>query len=214
VSARFDVLSRELASRVTKTRITLAFTEATTLETVGELLAELPENWCLEFYNRGFHSPSDPGAYVTMIRTGDRFWYQTANYGWTGPWVKRTLATAAAMVHRCRCDRDPSYPGSPMRRTLVRMPASECRPFSPRPPQRAWLTSAVLALARAVHNLRLYNRLPILADALEEAGCDNPNLLAHCRVGRWHPHGCWIASWLMSAKRTRPRSAPKTRRRG
>jgi len=44
-----------------------------------------------------------------------------------------------------------------------------------------WGTETVVALASAIYTAGAYDRLPILADALEEAGCDDPELLADCR---------------------------------
>jgi hypothetical protein len=60
-------------------------------------------------------------------------------------------------------------------------------PFDP-----AWRTPAVRELARAITLDRAYDRLPILADALEEAGCDNPALLNHCRYCEQHLTNCWV----------------------
>src|SRR4029079_19078016 len=42
-------------------------------------------------------------------------------------------------------------------------------------------TPQVLALAQEMYDTRAFNRLPVLADALEEAGCQDADLLAHCR---------------------------------
>jgi hypothetical protein len=39
--------------------------------------------------------------------------------------------------------------------------------------------------------------MPILADALEEAGCDNVDILAHCRGGGEHVRGCWVVDLLL-----------------
>jgi hypothetical protein len=56
----------------------------------------------------------------------------------------------------------------------------------------AWRTATVVALARGITADRGFDRLPVLADALEEAGCDAPAVLEHCRgVGR-HARGCWV----------------------
>jgi hypothetical protein len=46
---------------------------------------------------------------------------------------------------------------------------------------RPWLTRDVLGLAEAIYEERAWERMPILADALEEAGADNEDLLRHCR---------------------------------
>lgn len=46
---------------------------------------------------------------------------------------------------------------------------------------RRWLTREVLGLAEAIYEERAFDRMPILADALQEAECDNEDLLRHCR---------------------------------
>ncbi|OWK40919.1 hypothetical protein [Fimbriiglobus ruber] len=66
-------------------------------------------------------------------------------------------------------------------------------PFDP-----VWRTNAVLSLADSVVAERAYDRLPILADALEEAGCDNALALAHCRTCVDHAPGCWVIKWVRS----------------
>ena len=42
-----------------------------------------------------------------------------------------------------------------------------------------------------------YGGLPVLADALEEAGCTDTDLLAHCRSGGGHLRGCWAVDLLL-----------------
>lgn len=59
-----------------------------------------------------------------------------------------------------------------------------------------WRTSTAIALARAISDGRAFDRLPILADALEEAGCDDAEVLAHCRGGIPHGTDCWVTEWL------------------
>src|SRR5262249_60694785 len=54
-------------------------------------------------------------------------------------------------------------------------------PFRPVAVDRRWLTGTVVSLARGVYEDRAFDRLPILADALLEAGCDPPALLGPCR---------------------------------
>ena len=65
-------------------------------------------------------------------------------------------------------------------------------PFRPVPFDPAWRTSTVMALTEAIDAERAFDRLPILADALEEAGCDHPDVLAHCRGPGLHVRGCWV----------------------
>jgi hypothetical protein len=59
------------------------------------------------------------------------------------------------------------------------------------------LTPAVLTLAQAIYEGRQFQDLPILADALEEAGCSDPDILAHCRGPGPHVRGCWLLDLLL-----------------
>ena len=61
----------------------------------------------------------------------------------------------------------------------------------------ACITPTVQALADAIYAGRAFDRLPVLADALEEAGCDNPDLLAHLRGPGPHVRGCWALDLLL-----------------
>jgi hypothetical protein len=71
-------------------------------------------------------------------------------------------------------------------------------PFRPVPLDPAWLTGDVLALARGVYDEKAFDRMPILADALQDAGCDNDTVLAHCRdTSLTHVRGCWVLDLLL-----------------
>jgi hypothetical protein len=60
-----------------------------------------------------------------------------------------------------------------------------------------WQNGTVLRIAKALYESRDYDELPVLADALEEAGCDDPRLLAHFRSGGNHVRGCWALDALL-----------------
>jgi hypothetical protein len=60
-----------------------------------------------------------------------------------------------------------------------------------------WRTATVLALARSILAERAFERQPILADALEDAGCTETELLAHCREQRVHFLGCWALDLVL-----------------
>jgi hypothetical protein len=70
-------------------------------------------------------------------------------------------------------------------------------PFRPVAFDPAWRSEAAVALASAVYAERAFDRLPILADALEEAGCDHPDILAHCRGPGPHARGCWVVDLVL-----------------
>lgn len=76
----------------------------------------------------------------------------------------------------------------------------------------AWNDGTVRRLAQSIYSERQFENLPILADALEEAGCCNQDILAHCRgdflnaagervvgANRHLPHvrGCWVIDLLL-----------------
>src|SRR5207302_11255992 len=60
-----------------------------------------------------------------------------------------------------------------------------------------WNGGTVLHLAQAIYDERSFDRLPVLADALEEAGSDNEELLSHCRGLGPHARGCWVLDVLL-----------------
>lgn len=76
-------------------------------------------------------------------------------------------------------------------------------PCHPEPGDRAWLTwkgATIRQLARCIYDDRAFDRLPILADAIEEAGCADLFLLDHCRSGGDHVRGCWAVDACLGSK--------------
>ncbi|MCI0704909.1 MAG: hypothetical protein L0241_27940 [Planctomycetia bacterium] len=71
-------------------------------------------------------------------------------------------------------------------------------PFQPVAPNPAWRTDTVLALARQMYESRDFSAMPILADALQDAGCDNEDVLNHCRdTNQPHVRGCWVVDLVL-----------------
>jgi hypothetical protein len=66
------------------------------------------------------------------------------------------------------------------------------RGFPVDPHWLGWGQGTVRLLARAIYQERRFADVPVLADALEEAGCDNPDILSHCRSVEEHVRGCWV----------------------
>jgi hypothetical protein len=61
----------------------------------------------------------------------------------------------------------------------------------------AWNGGTVRSMAQAIYDERTFEQLPILADALEEAGCDDAEILHHCRKPGVHVRGCWVLDLLL-----------------
>ncbi len=73
-------------------------------------------------------------------------------------------------------------------------------PFRPEIIDSNWLTSTVVAMARRAYQSRDFSLMPILADALEDAGCDNPDILNHCRGAGSHMRGCYVIDLVLGKK--------------
>ena len=62
----------------------------------------------------------------------------------------------------------------------------------------AWRTSDVMLLAQGIYEEKAFDRMPILADALQDAGCDNDDILSHCRdTSLTHVRGCWVVDLVL-----------------
>jgi len=60
-----------------------------------------------------------------------------------------------------------------------------------------WRTSTVTSLAEQMYETRDFSAMPILADALQDAGCGDENILSHCRGAGPHVCGCWVVDLLL-----------------
>jgi hypothetical protein len=94
------------------------------------------------------------------------------------PRIKKTEQAAQALLLRCII-------GNPFRSASVE------------PAWRSWGSGCVRKLAQAIYDGRRFADLPVLADALEEAGCDNADILAHCRQPGEHVRGCWVVDAIL-----------------
>jgi hypothetical protein len=70
-------------------------------------------------------------------------------------------------------------------------------PFRPVTCDPSWRTSTVVGLAEAIYADRAFDRLPIMADALEDAGCTHPGVQSHCRGDGPHARGCWVIDLIL-----------------
>jgi hypothetical protein len=70
-------------------------------------------------------------------------------------------------------------------------------PFRPVMIDPSWRTADVLGLAGGIYADGAFDRLPILADALQDAGCNSGPLLDHCRGPGPHVRGCWVVDLVL-----------------
>jgi hypothetical protein len=69
-------------------------------------------------------------------------------------------------------------------------------PFRPVSVDRSWQGGVIGQLARSAYE-EGFEVMPVLADALEEAGCGDPDILSHCRQSGTHVRGCWAVDALL-----------------
>lgn len=115
----------------------------------------------------------------------DTGWHPGSRYS-----AVRAVELTAAEVERDRVRKQESAAQAALLRDIFG------NPFAPVALNPAWLTSTVGALAAAIYAGRAFHDLPILADASQEAGCDDAELLGHCRGGGVHVKGCWVLDLL------------------
>jgi hypothetical protein len=84
-----------------------------------------------------------------------------------------------------------------MAKTLRCFFGNPFRPVHVAPAVLAWNDATVPRIAQAIYDKRAFDRLPVLADALEDAGCDNADVLRHCREPGEHVRGCWVVDLLL-----------------
>jgi hypothetical protein len=70
-------------------------------------------------------------------------------------------------------------------------------PFGPVNLDPTWLSPNVVALARTIYEERAFDRMPELADVLEEAGGYEADILGHCRKPGPHVRGCWVVDLIL-----------------
>jgi hypothetical protein len=70
-------------------------------------------------------------------------------------------------------------------------------PFRPAAFSPAWRTDTAVALAAQMYESRDFSAMPILADALQDARCDNEDVLNHCRGEGPHVRGCWVVDLVL-----------------
>ncbi len=104
-----------------------------------------------------------------------------------------STVTAAWGAFLCEVERDADFRTAQyaLLREVIGYP-ERTAPF-----QLAWCTSTVLSVAQAMYESRDFGAMPILADALQEGGCDNTDVLDHCRGPGPHVRGCWVVDLVL-----------------
>ena len=117
------------------------------------------------------------------------------------PWedweATEAAATAAVRAVRLSHSDSPAYDGLERAAQAQFLRCIFGNPFRPVALSPSWLTGNVRDIAQAVYDERAFDRLPILADALLDAGCDSEAILSHCRSEGPHVRGCWVVDLIL-----------------
>ena len=70
-------------------------------------------------------------------------------------------------------------------------------PFDPVKFDPNWRTDTVVMLARSIVTRRTFDLMPVLSDALMDAGCEDVRVIEHCRSSRPHARGCWVLDAIL-----------------
>lgn len=70
-------------------------------------------------------------------------------------------------------------------------------PFRPATLDHRWQSTSVRDLALSIYDNRSFDQMPILADALEDSGCNNREIIQHCRGDGPHVKGCWVVELIL-----------------
>ena len=109
-----------------------------------------------------------------------------ATAGCANSLVFKVLGDAAGWTDiKLRCDLVRCVFGNPFHSIIIT------------PSGLSWNDGTAVKLAQAIYNGRAFDRLPVLAGALEDAGCTNEYILNHCRGVEPHARGCWVVDLLL-----------------
>jgi hypothetical protein len=135
--------------------------------------------WEPDFLRAGYEKPD--GADATFrIPTAQRFYALTL------------LVEAVAYLKPSSYFPPPQFHSVPLLREIAGDPY---RPVKFKP---EWRTDTVMTLARQMYDSREFSAMPILADALQDAGCNVETMLNHCRdTSLTHVRGCWVVDLVL-----------------
>jgi len=89
----------------------------------------------------------------------------------------------------------------PQRKSVFKWQSNVVREIFPNPFQSVPVFRKgrdVIAIAEGIYSSSQFDTMPILADALEDAGCNNEHILTHCRNPHAvHVRGCWVVDLVL-----------------
>jgi hypothetical protein len=142
----------------------------------------LPSAFEYDLHGRGLPLPYSAAAYNATIPTG---WWGGAP-AFVAPYEIILEAAANREVEAAaQCALIREIFGSPFHTVVID------------PAWLDWQDETILKIAQTIYDTRDFSGMPILADALEDAGCTDAALLAHCREPGDHVRGCWALDLVL-----------------
>jgi hypothetical protein len=159
--------------------LTMALNEAIEAAQTGRPPSDAAEAACFEMAvnDLGMTGAADAAADAAAHATATTAYQEAAGYDYD------PAAISAERVEQYRLLAD--IVGNPFHPTTLD------------PVWTAWKDAPVVRLAQGIYEERAFDRLPILADALEKAGCTDRDILDHCRGPGTHVRGCWVIDLLL-----------------
>jgi hypothetical protein len=139
-------------------------------------------------------NPGSSTSHATRS-VGGAAWATTQTWAWDAAWDAALYARMSARDHVPGADyeKERAWQAELLHDLFG-------NPFRPLRVDPAWLVGndgAVAQLARVIYDEGRFGDLPILADALEEAGCARADVLEHCRGRTSHYRGCWVVDAVL-----------------
>jgi hypothetical protein len=129
-----------------------------------------------------------------------------APFAYEGAWEGVDWLSSAEKVMKIDPDAYPHMPipvDAVLKRSVLLLRdifGNPFRPVSLGPAVLQWNEGTIVKLAQAIYEERAFDDLPVLADALEDAGCLDADILSHCRQPAEHAKGCWVVDLLLGKK--------------
>ena len=169
------------------------------LRLLGVALGHLVYDWCKNYW---FREAIDAGEELADDKNTKRDLAGIRNtlepYIFSRPYGKTDWVPVGLV---CIAD-EPAFPPDGLDGNLKPNIAQAYRELFPNPflslawkPE--WLTSTARELAAHIYDARDFAAMPVLADALQDAGCDDEQVLNHCRANKPHARGCWVVDAIL-----------------
>jgi hypothetical protein len=134
---------------------------------------------------QAWYGPRDPGVSERDMHRDSTLEAAGLAESLLGPWWRSGIRSQTRQF----------LPSGAVRAALLREVVGN--PFRKRTLTESWLTSAVRVMAEVIYAEQAFRDAPILADALEDAGCDDADILTHLRGPGHHTRGCWALDRIL-----------------